>query len=430
MIAYFFRQSRLPVILLSLFSTVVWGLQPQYSQGNGVNGSQLTLGQAITLADENNLELRSFRESLGIARGQLTGAKLFPTNPQLDFIYFNAKPIATESTGGAEFSLGLSQEFEIGGQRRYRTRAAQSTINKVEAEVGRVQWMLVGDVRETFYQVLLQQERLDLANQVISLTQDLVSRTRGQFSAGYAAEFEVNFAKLELQKAFREKARVMNRLEVSKYRLNNLLGRPWETEFTSAGELGYQPLEAEVERLKPYAVKNRRDLKSFKFNQQAAQSEINLARSLRIPNLKFSLLYDKEVSANTVGALVSLPIKLFNRNQGGIATSLASLRTAEVKYSFLKSLIEKEVASAYSEVLLASKEVQLLEEGMLGTAEQNMDLVQKAYQRGEAEIIEVITAQRNFVDIKTDYLEALYNFNVAGANLEKVLGGNLADLRK
>jgi cobalt-zinc-cadmium efflux system outer membrane protein len=290
--------------------------------------------------------------------------------------------------------------------------------------------MLVGDVREAFYQVLLQQERLDLANRVISLAEDLVGLTEGRFSAGYSPEFEVNFAKLELQKALRERARVMNQLEVSKYRLNNLIGRPWEAEFTTVGELSYQPLEAEVENLKADAVKNRRDLKSFKFEQQAAESEINLARSLRIPNLKFSVLYDREFDTNTVGALVSLPIKLFNRNQGGVATSLATLRTAEAKYSFLKFLIEKEVASAYSEVLLASKEVQLLEESMLGTAEQNMDLVQKAYQRGEVEIIEVITAQRNFVDIKTAYLEALYGFNVAVVNLEKVLGGNLADLSK
>ena len=50
----------------------------------------------------------------------------------------------------------------------------------------------------------------------------------------------------------------MNQLEVSKYRLNNLIGRPWEAEFTTVGELGYQPLEAEVERLKADAVKNRR----------------------------------------------------------------------------------------------------------------------------------------------------------------------------
>lgn len=414
------------LILLLLFNTTV---RAQKSQETAGNGTQLSIKRAIALALENNLELKSFRESLGIARGQLTGAKVFPTNPELEFIYFNANP--SERTGRtSEYSLSLSQEFEIGGQRGHRTRAAQSTIDKTEAEVGRVQWMLVGDVREAFYQVLLQQERLDLANRVIALTEDLASLTEGRFSAGYAPEFEVNFAKLELQKALRERARVMNQLEVSKYRLNNLIGRPWEAEFTTVGELGYQPLEAEVERLKADAVKNRRDLKSLKFEQQAAESQINLARSLKIPNLKFSILYDREFDKNTLGALFSFPIKLFNRNQGGVATSLASLRTAEAKYSFLKFLIEKEVASAYSEVLLASKEVQLLEEGMLGTAEQNMDLVQKAYQRGEVEIIEVITAQRNFVDIKTAYLEALYGFNVAVVNLEKILGGNLADLSK
>jgi cobalt-zinc-cadmium efflux system outer membrane protein len=417
------------LILILLLSTEVYTLSAQERRDTAGNVSQLSMKQAVALAIENNLELKSLRESLGIARGQLTGARIFPTNPELEFTYFNADP--SERVGRiSEYSLSLSQEFEIGGQRGHRKRAAQSTIEKVEAEIGRAQWMLVGDVRDVFYQVLLQQEKLNLADRVISLSEDLVSLTGGRFAAGYAPEFEVNFAKLELQRALREKARVINQLKVAKYRLNNLAGRPWETAFTSAGELSYQSPEIEIEKLKAYAVKNRRDLKSLQFEQQGAQSEIDLARSLKIPNLRFSLLYNKEFDKNNFGAVFSLPIKLFNRNQGDIAMSLASERTAAARYSFLKFLIEKEVGSAYSEVLLASKEVQLLEEGMLETAEQNMDLVQEAYQRGEVEIIEVITAQRNFVDIQTAYLEALYNFNLAIVNLEKVLGGDLVDIRE
>ena len=420
-------------ILWKLFLTLLLPLyipaQAQERLGTVGNVSQLSVKQVIALAVKNNLELKTLREGLGIALGQLTGAKIFPSNPELEITYFNANP--SERVGKtSEYSLSVSQEFEIGGQRGHRKQVAQSTIEKVEAEIGRAQWMLVGDVRETFYQVLLQQEKLDLAHRVISLTEDLVNRTSDKFNAGYAPQFEVNFAKLELQRTLREKARVINQLKIAKYRLNNLMGRPWETEFTSSEELAYQPVEVDVARLKAYAVINRRDLKSLQFEQEAAQSEINLARSLKIPNLRFSVLYNKEFDKNNFGAMISLPIKLFNRNQGDIAMSLASERTAEARYSFLKFLIEKEVASAYSEVLLASKEVQLLEEGMLETAEQNMDLVQEAYQRGEAEIIEDITAQRNFVDIQTAYLEALYNFNLAVVNLEKVLGGNLVDIRE
>ena len=431
MIAYFDRPLRRSVILLLLLSTAAWAMQPQNSQDIVVNGSQLTIGQAITLALENNLELGSFRESLGIARGQVTGAKLFPTNPEIDFIYFNANPL---EPGGpvraSEYSFGLSQEFEIGGQRRYRKRMAQSAIDKLEAEVGRHQWLLVGHVRETFYQVLLQQRKLELANRVSALTEELVGLTEGRFSAGFAPEFEVNFAKLELQRARREKARVLNQLEVAKYRLNNLVDRPWATEFTAVGELLHYPLEFDAEQLKAYAVINRRDLEALQSELEMAESEVKLARSQRIPNLRFSFLLDREIDKNASGVMISLPIKLFNRNQGNIAASTASLKTLELRYSFLKFLIEMEVASAYSDALRASKEVQLLEQDMLDLAKKNMDLVQQAYLRGEVEIIDVITAQRNFVETQTAYLEGLYDFNAAAASLEEFLGGNLSDISR
>ena len=105
-------------------------------------------------------------------------------------------------------------------------------------------------------------------------------------------------------------------------------------------------------------------------------------------------------------------------------TALATQNTAQADYAFLEFFIEKEVAAAYADALLASEEVQLLEEGMLELVQDNMNLVQQAYLQGEeVEIIEVITAQRTFVETQTAYLEALYSFNAAVVNLETVLGG-------
>ena len=67
---------------------------------------------------------------------------------------------------------------------------------------------------------------------------------------------------------------------------------------------------------------------------------------------------------------------------------------------------------------------------MLDLVKKNMDLVQQAYSRGEVEIIEVITAQRNFIETQTAYLEGLFDFNAAVAGLEEVLGGNLSEIAR
>ena len=244
-------------------------------------------------------------------------------------------------------------------------------------------------------------------------------------SSGYAPQYDVNFAKLERQKAVMQRASVKNQLEVARYELNNLMGRSWQLELNVVGELLQQALTTDLEKLKTYALNNRSDLKSMQFEQQAAASRTDLAKALKRPNLKLSLLYDKEFDKNSFGGMVSLPFNLFNRNQGDIASSIANQRSIEQRSAFLKALIEAEVATSFSKAKLAFIEVQILEENMLGLAKTNMNLLQQAYSRGEIEIIEVIAAQRAFVETETSYLEALFNINVAVVNLEKVVGGEL-----
>ncbi len=401
----------------------VYTVRAQETQRPVGMASQLSIQQAVALATENNLELRTLRESLGIAQGQLVRAQTFLYNPEVLASYSYVSPL--EETGRtSEFSLFVFQQFEIGGQRGHRKDVANSDIGRVEARFEAVQWTVVGAVREAFYQVLLQQRKQGLADQIIALTEDLVSRTEEKFAAGYAPEFDVNFARLEQQKALREKARVINGLKLSKYSLNNLLGRPWETEFTSTGELSYQPLSLNIDSLKAFALNNRRDLEAIQFAQEAAASQARLERSLRIPNLRVSLGYSRSFDNDAFGPIVTLPIKIFNRNKGEIQTALAIQRTAEAEYDFLVASIETEVAQAYSDTRLASTEVQLIGEGMLELVEDNLNLVQQAYLRGEeVEIIQVIAAQRSFVETQTAYLDALYSYDAAVVNLETVLGG-------
>ncbi|GMQ82209.1 MAG: hypothetical protein BMS9Abin05_1654 [Rhodothermia bacterium] len=385
-------------------------------------GERLSINQAVALASQNNRELNTLREGLGIGRAQLIRAQTIPNNPEVGASYAYVNPIEQRGIA-SEFSLSVSQEVEIGGQRGYRTEIARSKIEEDEARFGRARQTVVGAVSETFYRVLLQQEKLELAKEVSDLTDDLVRRTLEKFEAGYAPEFEINFARLELQKALREETKVRYQLQLVKYSLNYLMGRPFETEFVAEGDFVFRTLEVDLEGLKTYAANNRGDLKALQFEQRTAAGQVSLARSFRIPNPRISLNYRKDFDNYAFSPTISLPIRLFNRNKGEINTALATQRTVEAEYDFLGLLIETEVASAYNDVLLASKEVQFIEEGMLQLAEDNLNLVRQAYLQGEeVEIIEVITAQRSFVETQTAYLEALYSFKAAVVILETVVG--------
>jgi cobalt-zinc-cadmium efflux system outer membrane protein len=394
------------------------------------NGAQvLTADEAVSIALENNLGLKSAQRTIGIAQGQLTTAGLLPYNPELSLQLFNARPRGGVTASGREYSLALSQRLEIGGQRGYRRQVASANIGRVSADISFQQWMLETDVRESFYQIVLLRQKLEVAERVLNLTRDLATLTEGKFKQGYSPEFDVRFAEVEYQRALRERTRLANQLEIAKYQLNNLLGRPPEIPFTAADSLQYEPASFSLERLTAAALQQRRDLRSVEFERQAASSEISLARAQRLPDLQFSLIYDREQDKNRVGGFFSIPIKLFNRNQGRITSSQARQSAAEARASYLRTVITKEVASAYTQLLLAGKEVELMQRGILRPVAENLDLVRRAYQIGEVEILAVITAQRTFVETQNSYLDALFAYQAAQIDLARAVGIPLRELR-
>lgn len=389
----------------------------------------LTADEAVSIALENNLGLKSAQRTLGIAQGQLATAGLLPYNPELSLQLFNARPRGDVTASGREYSLALSQRLEIAGQRGYRKQVASANIGRVSADISFQRWMLETDVRESFYQVVLLRQKLEVAERVLNLTRDLATLTEGKFKQGYSPEFDVRFAEVEYQRALRQRTRLANQVEIAKYRLNNLLGRPPEVPFTVADSLRFEPASFSLQRLTAAALQQRRDLRSVEFERQAAGSEISLARAQRLPDLQFSFLYDREQDKNRVGGFFSIPIKLFNRNQGRIASSQARQSAAEARSAYLRTVITKEVASAYTQLLLAGKEVELMQRGILRPVAENLDLVRRAYQIGEVEILAVITAQRTFVETQNSYLDALFAYQAAQIDLARAVGMPLEELK-
>ncbi len=420
------------VIIFPLLSvlTMIWAVPGLLAQSppatDGVK--VLTADAAVAIALENNLGLKSAESTLGIAQGQLTTAGLFPYNPELSLQVFNSRSRGLTTARSAEYSFALSQRFEIGGQRGYRKQVASANIGRVSAAIGFQKWILEMDVRRSFYQIVLLHQKFDLAEQVLGLTRDLAKLTAGKFREGYSPEFDVRFAEVEYQRALRQRTRLANQLEIAKYGLNTLLGRPPETPFTVADSLRFESVKINLERLTAAAFVQRRDLRGVEFERQAASSQISLARAQRLPDLQFSFLYDREQDKNRIGGFFSIPIKLFNRNQGRIALSQARQRVAENRSAYLRTVVRKEVAAAYTEVLLAKKEVELMQRGILKPVAENLNLVRRAYQIGEVGILSVITAQRTFVETQNNYLDALFSYQAALIELARAVGMPLKDL--
>lgn len=388
-------------------------------QNNRAN--EITLQEAIQTALTENLELKTVRETVGIAKAQL--ARITLLNPELE-----SEILPQE---GGEFNLELSKEFQIAGQRGHKKRIAQVNLDKTTLEIKNAERLLIREVKEAFLKFLYLQEQIKLQQTIVNLREQILKIAQIKFEAGEIPITEVNTVKVERQTAEREKMELENELALAQLRLNSLLSKPLESDIRAAGELRYEPLELSFDDLKRYAIENRPDLKSLQLKEQMNQSELDKALAERIPNLGISFITRRELAKAShetfIGGKISIPLPLFDRNRGSIDEAKAKGLKIATEIANKRQSIFREVVSAKTSVSLAKKVIQFYEQDILDLLDENLELMQTAYELGEAELLEVLRTQDEFIENRFAYLKALFNYQVSVADLECAVGGKLKE---
>ena len=381
--------------------------------------AELTLDQAIQAALTENLELKAARRKRDVAQARLDGIALLG-NPELETSVLPGE--------GGEREVELTKEFQLGGQRGHRKRMARTGIEKVVAEVADAQRLLTKEVKGAFYELLLTQEKLELAKSIVQLNAQILEIATIQFEAGEIPITQVNLAKIELQSAIREQTELENERELAQLELNGLMGAPMEKPHLAKGELKYQPLRLNLDALKTYAPSNRADLKSLQLEEKMTESELSLAKAENMPELGVSLITRREDDETLFGGKISIPLPFFDRNRVEIGATKAQQQVNRAEISTQERQITREVVGAYLAVNAAQKVIAFYEGGILDLLDENLDLIRTAYELGEAELLEVILTQNEFIETRFGYLDALAAYGKALIELEAAAGGSLENI--
>jgi cobalt-zinc-cadmium efflux system outer membrane protein len=395
----------------------------------------LTLSEIVAIAREHNGELKALRQEAGIGEAARIRAGLYP-NPVFDLEA--ATGALTGSTSESRVSLGISQEFLVGGKRVKRLAVAESELSRYENRVKDAERLVLLEVKTGFYDLLRAASRLDLAHKSLDLNGELLRITRERLAAGDVAELEVNLARVEVARSEGSKIEAERELAPARQRLLALMGRPGLTDLKTAGypkqmEL-LVPYSAELNSL---ALKNRPDLKAAEAEKGKGEAEHTLAQAERFGNLNAGIAFSRESSRTSLGGLaersddyliglkLSVPIPLSDRNQAGIKEARARISGAETRHSLLRQGIEREVAAAQARLAGAEKSLEIYANDIIPQLTENLKLVREAYSLGELGILAVIEEQKKFTEVNDGYLTALYNWNTAVAKLEAAVAVEL-----
>ncbi len=390
----------------------------------------ITLAEAIEQALSRNRDLTVTRRDVDVSRGKLTQAGRYPFNPDLSVEGDGGRGVGREepvrrSIGGGK--IGLSQVVEIRGQRGLRVRGAEADLSRAQWAVRETEREVIADVTRTFSDLMVGQERVELAREAQTLAAALRDTARQLVDAGDVAELDLLRADVEVRRATnRVTVEETSAATVARH-LALLVGAPPEPMLRAAGPLLLDRVPGPLEGLLSEARTNRPDLKAADAAIESTRASLRLIQAERfVPALTFSASYSEglDFDARTRLAIfaVSVPLPLWNRRDGDVKAAEAEVAKREAERERVLAVIDKEITTAYRQFVGAQRVVDEYVRQILPAQEQNVKLVEQAYRLGQLRLTEALLAQRDFIETRSAYLEAVGSYNTARAELQKAVG--------
>jgi len=384
----------------------------------------LSREDAIRMALERNPTLQAKQRELQSVRANETTAALWP-NPTFNYLaeQFGA-------TGQPQYTVSVGQTIETGGKRGRRIESARAATRVTGYELEDVRRQVIFQTQKAFTDVLVAQASQALAAANLTTLDELERIQRLRAEHGDISQLDLNRIQIQRFTFERDAADAAQAVQAAKIALRSVVGAGVLTEPVEvSGELTFRDLSLTREGLYQLAVMNRPDLRAAQAAFEKAQADVNLARANAWWDVTPLVEYQRIQNDNTIGFGISLPIRIFDRNQGEIARAKAEVQrlSAVSRAAAIQALAE--VDTAWSVAMTERDKVHRLREIYLPKARQARDTVEFAYRRGGLSLLDFLDAQRAYRETALGEIQAVGNYESALNQLESAVGASLDEPR-
>lgn len=374
---------------------------PTDSAGLSLDGVEdLAVGQSPSIAV---LEAR-----VRAARWACLQAGLKP-NPTVGYL---ASEVGNEGNAGQQGAF-VSQRFVRGGKLGYAQAVASKEARRLEQEMAVERLRVLTDARTAFYEVYLSQLEVELTGQLTEVSGKAADATRRLVEAEEGRRTDALLAEIENQRAGASQRRADQRLLASWRRLAALtalpVASPQPVVADRADLLSQLDWDATVRRV----LQTSPELASRLAAIEKARCEIARQKAVAVSDVtaQVSVQYDDSTDDTVTGIQIGMPLRLWNRNQGGIGRAQAELTAARRRLDATEQTLQRRLAEVFGRYQSARTLADALQAEVLPRAQENLDLAIEGYDAGEINFLDLLTVQRTFFEVNIEALTALRELN-------------------
>ncbi|NVJ85277.1 MAG: TolC family protein [Algoriphagus sp.] len=428
-------------------------------QANSQEIVELTLEEALNFTLENNVDVKNaqletliskatIKETTASGLPQITGSLDLNYNPAIPVVFLpNEPPFGDPSIPGdvipARFGVSFQSSLGVNvrqmifdgsffvGLRAAKTYKELTDLDKIKTENDAIE-----AVKKAYFGVLVNQERIRLAEANLARIDTLLNETRALNEAGFAEKMDVSRIQVQRNNTFSQLERSRTALEISEQILKLQMGLPMEYDVLITETLEeLNPIE-EINALLIDEGRERVEVSQLQTNIELVWLDLKNNQSQYMPTIDFVANGIRSGAGNSLGTVydsqnwfgssllgVSMQIPIFDGllKSAKIQRNRIQIQQLENQRYFLNESIKNEVYTAKANLQNELNILRVQREN-LDLAKEVYDITKIKYQEGVGSNLEVVEADAALIEAEINYLTALYDGLVSKVDLERALG--------
>lgn len=397
---------------------------------------KFTLTAALDEAILKSPRAASARARLGIARSQYAQASVLPNPTFLYLQNFKADQVR---------EIGVQIPIEPPWKLAFRLILAKRIVAQTDQEIFLSLWTLRANVRRAYVDLVIAEKLAALQSELSTVLNQLLDVAKNQHELGAVALLDVEKSQLAATQTEIELDRQLQRVLAARQHLNLILGREVEAALDvpivdsgpdePEGNHMLPDFNHDVEQLTVLIAQAREERPQLRLlKQQIKANQANLMNTAGniIPNpvIAFGALTATDIGPSTgvqkgYSVAANMDIPIFNSQQGQLAQFHATDRQLKAELLAQRNIAADEIAAAYRRLVMARRTIRSYRDRLLAKSQKVVQMSKQSYQFGRSDITAALVAAQANIQIQTQYITVLAEYQQAVTDLELAVGRQL-----
>lgn len=389
----------------------------------------------IKEAKEKNPDILAAQKRWQASLTRIPQAKS-PDNPNVG-LTFEKIPRGTlklDKTMSEDRMLSVTQMFPFIGKLSLKGKIALVESQMAASEYRGKELEIINEVKKAYYDLFMNYKEIELSSESLKLLEAITKIAEARYSVGEIPQEDLFKLNLEIAELSNKIQNLKQEQEAKNARLNTLLSRQPESSLGVPEINEDTAFDKDINLLYKLTITNSPELIIFSYAIEKNKYAKSLAQRSFFPDIMAGIV-QRGISSGTVGPwdlmlAFTVPFWFWTKQRYEVKEAIANLEEAQAAYQAIQNKALAETRNLFSKIAIAKNKAKLSQDNLIPILEASINSSLAALRSGKGDLMILLDNIRMLIETKMNYYQALVEYNMNLADLERLIGADLKEVKK